>query len=199
MPGFEHDPAHHDPECYPELAPPPAAGAGPDRSEHAIDWLNLHARAFLTLAVVFQVAVLLAMVVIAARPMLAADSRTVLLQVAPVDPRDPFRGDFVNLSYAASRATYHIPAGSTVYVPLIAEPDGRHYRSGDPQRDPPAQQPYLRGRVVRPGWAEFGIEKYFVPEGQGHTYEQALIRRRVWAELIVARDGQALLNRLVIE
>ena len=186
----DHD---HDHDHDPEFAPPP------DAADRAIGWVGAHARVLLALAVVFQVCVLLAMVGMAARPLVAAGSRNVLLHVYPVDPRDMFRGDYVTLAYDVSRVPSSLMPGQTVYVELVLEPNGRHYRQGRVETSPIAGALYLRGTVVRPAFAEFGLEKFFVPEGQGHDYEAAVRARRLWAEAAVAPDGQAGLRRLVVE
>jgi uncharacterized membrane-anchored protein len=54
--------------------------------------------------------------------------------------------------------------------------------------------------MVNPsGTVEYGIESYFVQEGQGHVYEQAVLDRKLAAEVAVDHHGQAQLKRLVIE
>lgn len=52
-------------------------------------------------AVGFQVIVLAAMIGLRLTPLLTGD--TILVRVAPVDPRDLFRGDHVVLAYEFSR------------------------------------------------------------------------------------------------
>jgi uncharacterized membrane-anchored protein len=191
-------PEHDDDGLDPEFAPPPDPPA-PGPSDRAIAWAGGHARALLSLAVVFQVGVLLAMIGMAAKPLMASGSQTVLLNVMPVDPRDLFRGDYVTLAYDVSRLpSYHAP-GQTVYVPLAVGPGGHASSGGPAVTSPPAAGPYLRGRVNGIGRVEFGLEKFFVPEGQGRDYERAVRERRLWAEVTVAPDGQAVLRRLVIE
>jgi uncharacterized membrane-anchored protein len=46
---------------------------------------------------------------------------------------------------------------------------------------------------------EFGIESYFVEEGTGRRYEQAIRDRHLSAELAVTSGGQAALKGLRIE
>jgi uncharacterized membrane-anchored protein len=200
----DHENDRPRPDLDPEFAPPPDAPGSPTgpagaAADQAIGWVGGHARVLLAIAVVFQLGVLLAMVGLAARPLVAAGSRTVLLHVYPVDPRDLFRGDYVTLAYDVSRVPSHLMPGQTVYVELVPKPDGRHHRQGRVETSPIAGGLSLRGTVSRPGFAEFGLEKFFVPEGQGHDYERAVRDHRLWAEAAVAPDGQARLRRLVIE
>lgn len=175
--------------------------------ERAFSWVDRHRRVLLVAGVVFQVLVLLAMVVSAAAPLVASGSRTVLLRVVPVDPRDLFRGDYVILSYDISRMPVAgaVPgvSGQTVYVTLAPEDDHRHFRGVTASLDPPARAPgalpYLRGTLSQSGSITFGIESYFVPEGQGQPYEEAARSRRLSAEVAVAPDGRGALKSLVIE
>jgi uncharacterized membrane-anchored protein len=86
-----------------------------------------------------------------------------------------------------------------VYVQLEPETDGRHWRMAGVSAQRPAQGKFLRGKVT--GWnrVEFGIESYYVQEGQGRQYEQAIRNRRLSAEVSVTGDGQAVLKGLHIE
>ena len=46
---------------------------------------------------------------------------------------------------------------------------------------------------------EFGIGQYFVQEGQGRDYEDAIRGGQLSAEIAVTTDGVASLKRLVFE
>lgn len=189
----QFDPAYAPPA---EKKPAPTTWIG-----RAFGWLEGRARVLLILAVVFQVGVLLSMIGLAMRPMVAAGGRVVLLRVVPVDPRDLLRGDYVTLSYDVNRVSTAFRPGQTVRVEVVPEADGLHYHkgAGETTSTNPGPGVWLRGTVVRPGSAQFGLEKFFVPEGQGLDYERAARSRRLWAEVSVAPDGQAGLRRLVIE
>jgi uncharacterized membrane-anchored protein len=157
--------------------------------------------------VVFQVLVLLYMVATASHPFLASGSRTVLLRVVPVDPRDLFRGDYVTLSYEISRipvlGATNETSSQTVYLGLAPDSDGRHYHGVSASFTPPVLNPeiplYIRGTLSGPGRIIFGIESFFVPEGQGKPYEDAARSQNLSAEVVVASNGRAALKRLVIE
>ncbi len=172
-----------------------------------LEKLKSRQQPLLILAVTFQVLVLVGMIVLHLTPHLTGD--TVLLRVVPVDPHDLFRGDYVILNYEfSSIPAAGIPGlplddsdrqGRTVYVSLVPEPDGLHYRAGQYSLTPPASGKYLRGTVCRWDRLEFGIESYFVQEGTGRKYEDAIRSRRLCAEVAVAANGQAALKRLRIE
>jgi uncharacterized membrane-anchored protein len=178
---------------------------------HTIDWLTGHARLVLVLAVAFQVLVLVAMMV---RPIVTlATGEVFLLRVAPVDPRDLFRGDYVILSYDVSRPTrdgssdptnvtwqqLSALAGKTIYTRLAPDTDGSHWHANGYQLEPPSEGKFIRGEVGVNGLVRYGIEQYFVQEGQGHDYEQAVRDRKLSAEVAVDGNGNAQLKGLVIE
>lgn len=131
------------------------------------------------------------------------------LRAVPVDPRDVLRGDFVVLRYPISvldRATIESDPGVStinqeVFVTLVEEENGwEALRVGVA---PPEQGLFLRGRV-RSASAErleivYGIESFFVPEGEGRRYEEARDRERLWAVVSVSPQGVAILKGLEID
>jgi uncharacterized membrane-anchored protein len=149
-------------------------------------------------AVLFQLVILVAMIVSRTAPFLGA--QTVLLRAEPVDPRDLFRGDYVTLGYAISRPPPgKYEAGQSVYVTLVADGDGRHYRAGEFLTQPPTSGVFIRGTAQGYGRATYGIESYYVQEGTGHDYEKAVRDRRLSAEVALDGRGNPALRRLVIE
>jgi uncharacterized membrane-anchored protein len=89
--------------------------------------------------------------------------------------------------------------GRTVYVPLVPDSDGVHLRAEKVTVVKPAAGPFLRGQMGRYGSVQFGIESYYVQEGTGRQYEQAIQDRKLSAELAVTSSGQAALRSLRIE
>jgi uncharacterized membrane-anchored protein len=170
-------------------------------------WIKSHERLVLLAAVGFQVTFLVAMIAVRFTTLLTGEM--ILVRVVPVDPRDLFRGDYVVLGYEFSRAPPSIEGlpgayrpewlGRTVYVTLVPEEDVKHWRAEKFSIQRPGSGKYLQGRIVGPGRLEFGIESYYVQEGQGHDYERALRSRRLSAEIAVAADGKAALRGLRIE
>jgi uncharacterized membrane-anchored protein len=135
--------------------------------------------------------------------------QTVLLKTQPVDPRDLFRGDYVILSYEISTldlgtlgAGQITPTqGKDVYVTL--RPEGQYHSA----RGIHAQRPsdggvFLKGRVrsisghmVR---VEYGIESYFVPEGEGLVLEDAA-GGSLEVSAAVDRFGNAAIKALLLD
>jgi uncharacterized membrane-anchored protein len=174
----------------------------------SLDWLSSHPRCVLTAGVVFQVIFLLVMI---ARPLVTlATGDTILLRVAPVDPRDLFRGDYVILTYEINRVGANVPwsssweqmrqmEGKLIYVLLEPEADGKHWRYVSDQFEEPSSGKFIRGTIERNGSVRFGIEQYFVQEGQGHVYEKAVREHKLSAEVALDKNGSAQLRRLIIE
>jgi uncharacterized membrane-anchored protein len=168
-----------------------------------IHWLKSRERAIALSAVIFQVVVLVAMIASKASVLMFGD--TILLRVIPVDPRDLFRGDYVILGYdfsggrPGSLSASQWEVGQTVYISLAEDPDGKHWHSLGIHAQRPTEGKFLRGKVNNLRRIECGIESYFVQEGKGRQYEDAVRQRRLSAEISVDREGQAVLRGLRIE
>ncbi len=174
-----------------------------------IVWLRARERNFLLVFAGFQFFVLLAMIGLHLMPHLTGE--TILLRVVPVDPRDLFRGDYVILSYDFSRLQRNTIEGNPqsgfgrkrrgqpVYVSLILEEDGKHWKRDKVSFNRPENGKYIEGKYS--GWNRivFGIESYFVEEGQGRDYEQAIRKKQLSARISLTKRGKALLQGLEIE
>jgi uncharacterized membrane-anchored protein len=176
-----------------------------------VGWLKARERKVLLVTAAAQLVILVGMIALRAIPLMTG--QTVLVRVQPVDPRDLFRGDYVILSYDFSRvpregieglsenesASWSKLEGRTVYVPLVPDSNGVHMRAGKVTMEKPAAGLFLKGRMKRYGSLEFGIEAYYVQEGSGLRYEQAIRDRQLTAELAVTSSGQAALKGLRVE
>lgn len=190
------------------------------RLNRLADFLTTHQRLVLFAGIAFQAIVLIAMVVMHGLPYVVGDR--ILLKVVPVDPRDMFRGDFVVLSYEISRLPpegipgiqpYHFwwsrrayqseeTNDRTVYVTVEPDADGRHWRATKYSTERPTTGKYLRGNYTARSFGnplQFGIEAYFVEEGQGKELEALRNSQHLSAEIALAPWGQAKLVRLVEE
>lgn len=145
------------------------------------------------------------------------------LRTVPVDPRDLFRGDYVVLAYDISRVTSgklvgdkRLRPGDSMYVQVATGSDGfAELRSISAQR-PAGTEPVLVARVTslpgcrRDGLAfdcsgsdarihlAYGLESYFVPQGQGRRIETTP-KARIEVVAAVAPDGTAAIKRLLID
>ena len=143
----------------------------------------------------------LVLVGIAVAPQLSARALgdTYLMEVAPLDPIDPFRGAYVALDYPGlTRGDSPSPGDpglgtlddgerGAVYIALVEE-DGV-WRSGEWTRDRPEDGPYLscddRSWQVR-----CGIESFFLPQDEARRIEE-LLRDGAVAEVRIDGRGNA--------
>ena len=165
-----------------------------------------------------QVALIAMLVVERARVL--REGTEVTLAVRPVDPRDFLRGDYVRLDYDISS----VPAGalkdtpaegkaSVVYVKL-APKDGV-YSVVSAHAEPVAvsgDERLIRGHVgygtncgvgnrsfCETLHVNYGIEHYFVPEGEGRAIEKARDQGKVTVVAAVTREGRAAIKRLLVD
>lgn len=157
-----------------------------------------------------QVGFLLAQ--IEGRAAILRDGREVRLSVEPVDPRDLLRGDYVRLGYAISTldvaqldptaaAAGRPVAGAPVMVRLAPGEDGLWQAvSFRPASVEVADQPGtvdMRGTVdtfldaIGTYRLLYGIERFYLPEGEGLAIERDLRVRPFQMVVAVADDGTA--------
>lgn len=139
------------------------------------------------------------------------------LAVEPVDPRDLLRGDYVVLGYPISRIDRSLVGetdardlkGRWIFVRLSRADDGSFAPVAAVLDDPSPEEPLdnevdLRGVVSRePGSGEatvqvaYGIERYYVPEGEGGAIEDAMRQDRFEIVAAVDEDGSAQIKALL--
>ncbi len=181
-------------------------------------WLDRVPRPVLfAFAGLIQVALIAAMVV--DRASILRNGTEVTLQSRPVDPRDLLRGDYVVLGYdiatVPAGALAGAPsAGSAIFVKLAPKPDGFHAAVSAHV----APVPLAPGEVLIRGRATngtncgneghhycaslnvaYGLERYFVPEGEGRAIEQARNQSKVAVVAAVNASGRAAIKRLLID
>ncbi|MBO6901769.1 MAG: GDYXXLXY domain-containing protein [Rhizobiaceae bacterium] len=155
---------------------------------------------------VIQIGVLASMIV--SRAAILRDGREVVLEVHPVDPRDLLRGDYVRIGYNISSLPKEIfegvsgetgdVDGSAVFVRLEAGEGGIwnavSARFGEPPSAARAQnQVDIRGATPIGNVSQaqliavdYGIERFYLPEGEGKSIEEGLGERPF--RMIVAVD-----------
>ncbi|WP_271599638.1 GDYXXLXY domain-containing protein [Bradyrhizobium sp. CCBAU 45384] len=168
-------------------------------------------------AILLQCALLILMV--ADRTQILREGREVTLQTRPVDPRDLLRGDYVTLGYDITQ----LPAGAlagqpsaernpVVFVKLAPDADGL-YRAVSVHAAPvavTASEVLIRGRVSYSCGStgrifcdrltiRYGLESYFVPEGEGKKLEQARNQQKLRVVAAVLPSGRAAIKRLLLD
>jgi uncharacterized membrane-anchored protein len=151
--------------------------------------------------------------IIAGRAAILRNGQEVVLKVEPVDPRDFLRGDYVWLNYeirnvpvklvANAPAGEFVPEDGPIFVRLGKDADGywrpRSASLRAPEGEPPAGEVDIRG-TVSGGWTlgpeasfsvSYGIERFYVPEGEGRAIEADMRERPFGILAAVAGDGTA--------
>ena len=150
-------------------------------------------RALAGLALALTLALALPAYAIWSKERVLASGRTVLLHLAPVDPRSLIQGDYMALRYAIGQeipSLEGIPRTGRLVLrlaPTGAATFARLHRGGDLA---PGEQ-LLRYRVRSTGWRQelrLGAESYFFEEGTADRYAKA-----AYGELKVGRDGEPVL------
>jgi len=169
----------------------------------------------LILVVVLQTAALMGMVAIKQRTL--ATGREIVLKTAPIDPRSLFRGDYVRLNYVIGSLDYADMEGDKdfdrhdrVYVMLREHEDG--WKAVSIHREMPAHGPesvIIRGEVQYSGiWTgsetrdginiRYGIENYFVPEGEGRALERPAENEKISILVAVDKNGDSAIKAVLI-
>ncbi|MFK4511481.1 GDYXXLXY domain-containing protein [Bradyrhizobium daqingense] len=183
-------------------------------------WQRIPKAVLFAVAVLVQCALLVLMV--ADRMQILREGTEVTLQTQPVDPRDLLRGDYVVLSYDISQ----VPAGALagkpadarhpdVFVKLAPNAKGL-YEAVSVHAEPvavTAPQVLIRGRVGSYGGScgedrrrfcdklpiKYGLESYFVPEGEGKKLEDARNQQKLRIVAAVLPSGRAAIKRLLLD
>jgi uncharacterized membrane protein/uncharacterized membrane-anchored protein len=179
--------------------------------------LTSRARPILLAGAMLQAAGLLWMAWHHSRP--AETGQRFLLRCQALDPRDLMKGEYVILGYEFSRPSpeditglnkewgemhgqdrggsqrepyWMLPDDTEIYLPLAVDAKGVA-RAGRPTLKRPPTGPYLRGHAGsrRFGLMRFGIEAFYVKEGEGKGWENLRDQGQLVAEVGVLPDGRA--------
>lgn len=180
-------------------------------------WQRIPKAALFGAAILLQCAILVLMV--ADRVRILREGTEVTLQTRPLDPRALLRGDYVVLGYDISQ----LPAGAlagqptaernpVVFVKLAPDANGL-YQAVSVHAQPvtvTAPEVLIRGRIVYSCGStsrtfcdklqiRYGLESYFVPEGEGRTLEQARNQQKLRVVAAVLPSGRAAIKRLLLD
>ena len=142
-------------------------------------------------------------------------SDRVRFEVVPVDPRDMMRGEYITLGYEFSRLPEDVTLideriksyktktnfnqkSIDVYVTLKFNLKEDIYKGVFFGSTPPTKGRYLRGKLNSNNRIEFGIEAFYLQEGKGTIYEQAIREKKLVAELYLSPDGFAQMKKVHI-
>jgi uncharacterized membrane-anchored protein len=171
-------------------------------------------RQFIVLAIIAQLAVLGYMA--GKREVILATGQQIYLQTAPIDPRDPFRGDYVRLTYPFNTIDAKQlrviekdklnEKGYPVYA-VMKQSENKLYILDYLTDQQPQNQIYIKGRINKRGWGrgasvvnvKYGLEQLFVEQGKGREIERIRgnrgeIQVPMEVQVAVGGDGTAVLR-----
>jgi uncharacterized membrane-anchored protein len=179
----------------------------------------------IVLIVVIQTVLLLAM--IGMKQWTLTTGTPILLETQPIDPRSLFRGDYVRLSYSVSDLKISELDGDSVFthhdrIYVALQAGEKYWQPVSIHHDRPAAPPdgvVLKGEVTsinRRRWnrdrksstegdsltVRYGIENYFVPEGEGRELERRFDEqgkaREIDIRVAVDRFGNAGIKEILV-
>jgi uncharacterized membrane-anchored protein len=142
--------------------------------------------------------------------------REIVLPIVPVDPRDLFRGEYVQLAYPAARvptglfsAQRRVPSPTPFFVTLQQNGEGNWLPIKVAEQLEPTtkdSQIVVKARRREHWWpssgevtVNYGIERYYVPEGKGRELETLARNRQLAAVIAVDAEGNAAIKGLAID
>ena len=179
----------------------------------------------ITLIIALQTAALCAMVGI--KQYTLSTGTPVVLQTQPIDPRSLFRGDYVRLNYAISELAQDRLAGDKEFqrgdaVYVVLKQDGEYWQPvallrkypanvagqvvikgkvqySSHQRWPgPASKPVPPPSTARTITVKYGVENYFVPEGEGRELERPKPGETVSIRVVVDKSGNPAIKAVLV-
>ncbi len=167
------------------------------------------------LLLIFAIQLLVLVYIIADRQWLLASGTVVTLETEPVDPRSLFSGDYVRLNYKISRLSLDRIGGDRDFSQhgracVLLRPGERyaevvsvHHAAPTPATEQvvlcgEVQQVALRQSGDREIRVRYGIEGYFVPEGEGRAIERPAADEKVSIRVAVDTRGRGAIQALLI-
>ena len=133
----------------------------------------------------------------------------VLLKTIPVDPRDLFRGDYITLNYEistldlSSLKTDSIGFNNNDWVYVALNKKDIYEIPSGVYKNAPKEELFIKGVVkyVRDNklGIEYGIESYFVPEGEGKEIERLQRSQTLDVQVSIDKFGNAVIKKLLID
>jgi uncharacterized membrane-anchored protein len=127
-------------------------------------------------------------------PLMTGDK--IVLATQPVDPFDPFRGQYMTINYEISRISdvEGFEEGNPIYISLKEDEQGI-WRKDDVSKSKPQRGDFIKGEVIsihgNSVRIEYGIEQFFF---ERHAQ---LPTRNITVEVSVASSGRAKLSQML--
>ncbi len=181
-----------------------------------IDFLRNKIVLALAIVALAQTGVLAGMVI--DRTRLLKSGREITLPIVPVDPRDIFKGEYVRLGYEAGNVPVRLlegppPRRNGAFYVVLEKKDGGAWQPVKMSRAKPSETSpdriVLKARSIW-GWpasgspnatmrVRYGIESYFVPQGEGPRLEKLARDKKLAALVAVDSGGNAAIKGILID
>jgi uncharacterized membrane-anchored protein len=179
---------------------------------------TLTSKAMLGLAVVAGVQTAAIGWMVTDRITLLKTGKEIVLPIVPVDPRSLFRGDYVRIDFPVTMVSGDLfpkdgkprKAGQ-VFVTLQREGDNwKPVAVSETRPSPGPDQTVMQGRLAHNWWPasgrtphqvriNYGLERYYVPEGKGLDLENAARDKKLAVVVAVDSKGRAAIKGLIID
>ena len=138
--------------------------------------------------------------------------KVIILKTEPIDPRDPFKGDYVNLQFDISRIRQPLTSeqktdllrNHKVFAVLKPANDGNtnyfvldYFTTKRPNSSKVFIQGWVWGELDNWMRVQYNIESYYVPEGKGKEIEGHL-GKDLFVEIYLDYKGSAFLKSLIL-
>lgn len=140
-----------------------------------------------------------------------------LFKTAPVDPRDPFRGEYVRLDFAAEEGPWTMPDtmayGRSDYYAVLATDSEGYATVTTLLTNAPEAGPYIKVKAMSWGGKQIDrimlpFDRYYLQEGDGPRTEDLL--QPTWNEgevtpglpahaVVRVLDGEAVVEDLIVD
>ncbi|MEK7167223.1 MAG: GDYXXLXY domain-containing protein [Patescibacteria group bacterium] len=171
------------------------------------------------LAIALQILIIFSIIVF--KMAILVDGTEVLLKIEPVDPTDPFRGDYVTFQYNISNLDSHlfsnkqIKNGDDIYVILRQNKEYWTVQKIQEIKPTTENQIFIKGKVISGGLESqteffpkqhfntfrihiiYGIEEYFIPEGMGRGF--SFLNKEAAAKVSIDENGNAVLKQIYVD
>jgi uncharacterized membrane-anchored protein len=181
--------------------------------------INLTSKALLGLAAVGGLQTAAIGWMVTDRITLLKTGKEVVLPIIPVDPRSLFRGDYVRIDFPVTMVSSELFATSDKSprragpVFVTVQRDGETWKPvavNETRPNPGPDQTVMQGRLAGNWWPglgrtphqvriNYGIERYYVPEGKGLELEKAARDKKLAVVVAVDGRGRAAIKGIVVD
>src|SRR3989338_895340 len=163
------------------------------------------------IAIAIQTAILFFIILF--KLLILSGGEEVFLKIRPVDPLDPFRGDYITFQYDISRikgslfdSSEKIKYGDKIYIPLLKRKN-YHIATNRISKNKPDTGIFIKGTVndirirqngnsIDEVFVSYGIEEYFIPENSGRNV--SFNGQNTFAKVVLDKNGNAVLKNVYV-